>query len=392
MFYQRKLYQTLKKYYDDPQAIVITGMRRVGKTTLLKKVYEEIPSENKKYLDLENPANWLYFRNLNFDKIILSLFDGHIPKGKIYLFLDEMQNIKNLPSIVKYLLDTYQVKFFLTGSVSFYLKNFFSESLSGRKFLFELSPLDFQEFLEFKGISYKPPMSLSDRASSKLPALIEKYRPLYEEFLRFGGFPSVVLQAEEKKKREELKDILFSYLELDVRKITHIRKIRQAEDLIKLLATRCGNKLDIQKLASEIGISRQTIYEYLYFFEKTYLLSLLSPYSKSPDREISGAKKVYFIDNGLINILTQASVGQLLENSVFNALKKYGSLNYYQRRSGVEIDFIQEKQIAFEVKQKGSNYDLLKLKKYARKLKIDEFYLITQEFLGGENIIWAGDL
>src|SRR3989338_758095 len=334
MFYPRKLYHKIKDYFTDPQAVIITGMRRTGKTTLLKKIFEEIPSDNKKYIDLENPANWIHFRTENYDKVIPSLFDGQTPTGKIYLFLDEIQNIKNLPSIVKYLIDNYQVKFFLTGSVSFYLKNFFSESLSGRKFLFELSPLDFQEFLEFKQVSYKSLYSLSEKARRKLPALVDKYSLLYREYLTYGGFPSVVLRTEEEKKKEELKDILYSYLELDVKKIIRIRKNREVEDLIKLLAIRCGNKLDIQKLASEIGISRQTVYSYLYFLEKTYLINLISPYSKSPDREVSGAKKVYFIDNGLVNILAQVSSGQLLENSVFCNLRKYGSLNYYQRRSG----------------------------------------------------------
>lgn len=392
MFYQRKLYQNIKRYLTDPQAIIITGMRRTGKTTLLKKIFSEISSRNKKYLDLENPANWSYFREQNYDKILISLFEGDIPQGKIYLFLDEIQNVKNLPSIVKYLIDTYQVKFFLTGSVSFYLKNLFSESLAGRKFLFELFPLDFQEFLEFKGISYKTPVNFSKKASAKLFPLIERYNHFYQEYLKFGGFPSVVLQANERKKTEELKDILYSYLEIDVKNIAQIRKIRQAEDLIKLLAERVGNKLDIQKLASEIGISRQTVYEFLYFFEKTYLISLVSPYSKSADREVSGAKKVYFVDTGLINILAQVSAGQIFENSVYNSLRKYGVLNYYQRRSGVEIDFILDKKIAFEAKQKGSKYDLIQLKKYAEKLKMNRSYLISQEFLKEKDTIWVGDL
>lgn len=392
MFYPRKLYHTLKKYVDDPQAIIITGMRRTGKTTLLKKMYDDISSENKKYLDLENPANWLYFREKNYDRVLISLFDGRIPQGKMYIFLDEIQNIKNLPSIVKYLIDTYRVKFFLTGSVSFYLKNLFSESLSGRKFLFELYPLDFQEFLNFKRISYNPSQDFSQKINNRLLAVAEKYTPFFTEYVRFGGFPSVTLINDEEKKKQELKDILFSYVEFDVKNIAHVKKIREAENLIKLLAVRCGNRLDIQKLSTEIGISRQTVYEYLYFFEKTYIISLVPPYSKSPDREISGAKKVYFVDNGLVNILSQVSAGQLFENNVFNSLKKYGKLNYYQRRSGAEIDFVLEEKIAFEAKQSDSAYDLKKLEKYAKKLGLTEFYLITEELPESKKAIWGGEL
>lgn len=392
MFYSRKLYKTIKQYLNESQAIIVTGMRRTGKSTLLKKIYSDIPSKAKKYIDLENPANWIYFREDDYDKILPSLFGGKIPTEKIYLFLDEIQNIKKLPSVIKYLIDTYKVKFFVTGSVSFYLKNLFSESLSGRKFLFELFPLDFQEFLEFKGVIYSSPASFFNKAGNKLSALIVKYQTYYQEYLRFGGFPSVVLQKDLGKKTKELKDILYSYLEFDVKKIVHIRKIREAENLIKLLAARCGSKLDIQKISSEIGVSRQTIYEYLYFFEKTYLISLLSPYSKNADREVSGAKKVYFIDNGLVNILVQISSGLLLENSAYNSLRKYGSINYYQLRSGGEIDFIHEKKIAFEVKEKGSRYDLKKLQRYAEKIGINEHYLISQNFFDEKNSIWAGDL
>src|SRR5690606_1084425 len=118
-------------------------------TTVLKQIYAEITSPYKLYLDLENVLNQKYFENENYDAIFKTFCNltGASPGDKIYLFLDEIQKIKNLPSVIKYLGDNYRFKFFLTGSVSFYLKNLFSESMAGRKFLFELTPLTFKEFL-----------------------------------------------------------------------------------------------------------------------------------------------------------------------------------------------------------------------------------------------------
>ena len=157
MIIQRNLYQKIEPYLDSPEAIVVTGMRRTGKTTLMQFIYDKIQSGNKLILDLENPLNQRYFEEEDFEKIKFNLeILGLNFAKKAYLFLDEVQLIKNLPQAVKYLSDHYKVKFFLTGSSSFYLKNLFSESLVGRKYVFELFPLDFREFLLLKGKKIAP--------------------------------------------------------------------------------------------------------------------------------------------------------------------------------------------------------------------------------------------
>ena len=151
MIIERDIYARIKPLVGSTEAIVITGMRRVGKTTLLRYIMEKIESKNKIYIDLENPANRKYFEEDNYDKIADSLrFLGMSFKARGYIFLDEIQLVKNIPSVVKYLHDHYNIKFFLSGSSSFYLKNLFSESLAGRKYIFELFPLTFGEFLDMK--------------------------------------------------------------------------------------------------------------------------------------------------------------------------------------------------------------------------------------------------
>src|SRR3972149_9455981 len=125
---KRKLYYELKKYLGNKEALVVTGMRQVGKTTLLKQLFDDIDSQNKLFLDLENVLNQQIFEEVNYDTIDKKLrkLAGAGIDDRLFIFLDEIQNIKNLPSIIKYLGDNNKYKFFLTGSVSFYLRNLFS--------------------------------------------------------------------------------------------------------------------------------------------------------------------------------------------------------------------------------------------------------------------------
>lgn len=133
MLTERNIYPAIEKVLPSPEAIIVTGMRRVGKTTLLKTIYDHIASPNKIFLDLENPRNQLYFEKTDYDAIYANLqLLGLKQNERAYVFLDEIQRIKTFPSIIKYLLDTYGVKFILSGSSSYYMKNQFSESLAGR--------------------------------------------------------------------------------------------------------------------------------------------------------------------------------------------------------------------------------------------------------------------
>ncbi len=189
-----------------------------------------------------------------------------------------------------------------------------------------------------------------------------------------------------------LDDIFKSYFEKDVRVLADFRKIKAFRDLILLLMQRVGSKIEITKLASEIGTSRETVYSFLGFLESTYFISLVSRFTKSVDREVSGARKVYLCDNGLLNHFAKISEGSLFENSVFLNLRKYGKLNYYQRRSGSEIDFVINKKTALEVKNRGNKFDLAKIEKISAKIGLSEAYIVSREFSDDEKIILAMDL
>lgn len=377
MIKNRKILDIIAPHHTAREAIVITGFRRVGKTSVLKHIYESIQSANKIFLDLESPINQAIFRQENYDIIAQILMRKGLDVSKqAWIFLDEIQFIKNLPSAVKYLYDHYPFKFYLTGSSSFYLKNLFSESMMGRKFLFEMFPLDFEEFLQFK----------DSRLS--LTSGFEMLNGFYQEYLQYGGFPSVVLSSSPDRKNIELDNILGSYFQLDVQSLANFHDNKSLHSLLLLLTERVGSHLDMSKLAQTLEVSRGTIGNYLNFFEQTYLITLLRPFSPSHDVSLRHLPKLYFCDTGLINRISQISLGSLFENKIFNQLwirQKYNHpsavfdpLNYYQKKTGAEIDFIVLNQrSAYEVKTTATMSDVNNLNKIATKLELKSSKVIT---------------
>ena len=140
--------------------------------------------------------------------------------------------------------------------------------------------------------------------------------------------------------------------------------------------------LDVSRLASELGINRVKIYNYLEFLEGTFFLRLLPKFSRSIDRSVAGGKKVYFSDTGLLNLITATSQGQLLETTIANQLMHYGQVSYYNKRNTAEIDFILNNEIAIEVKQKAISQDLYKLKNLADNLNIPKHYVLSNTITG----------
>ena len=139
---QRSIFPQLKNALGDRRIVVVTGMRRVGKTTTLRWLLEQEPSTNKIFLDLERLDQRAVFQESNYDLVLDYLRNrGLNLEQPLTVALDEIQYAPNLPSVVKYLYDHYDnIKFLLTGSSSFYLKNYFSESMAGRKVVFEMFP------------------------------------------------------------------------------------------------------------------------------------------------------------------------------------------------------------------------------------------------------------
>jgi predicted AAA+ superfamily ATPase len=375
-YIDRLIYSELKNHLSKRQITVLTGLRRTGKTTLIKKLLEDSDYKQKIYFDLERIDNRELFSEKNYENIISALTSRGIDfKQRTLMAIDEVQHLPAIPSVIKYLYDNYNIKFLITGSSSYYIKNLFGESLAGRKKVFVLNTLSFTEFLRFKEVSFIPSKKLGKKFIS---SEYERLKIFYEEFIRYGGFPEVALSVKVTDKKDIVSDILSSYLNIDIKTVSEIRDQKNLHLLLKMLASRAGTRLDYSKLSSLTGISRPSVYNYLDLLEHTFVLTRVPVLAKNPDREIVKAPKVFINDNGLLNQLAEVSSGVQFENAVFNQLKFQGELHYYSLKTGKEIDFIIDKEIAVEVKETATKQDLVTLKNLAKNLQINNCFVVSR--------------
>lgn len=391
-FVQRDLFANLKSHLKERPATVITGMRRVGKSTLIKALLDIIPGKNKIYLDLERIENRLIFKQATYQEMeqFLEVRGLDLTK-KCTIALDEIQLLPEIVSVIKYWYDTYNVKFIVTGSSSFYLKNRFSESLAGRKKIFDLEPLTFGEYLRFKGFEEQTFQKFSLQKFSE--GFYTQYKKHYDDFVRYGGFPEVSLMDKNKSKVAMLEDILNAYIDMDVKILSDYSLNDELYKLIRLLATRVGSKVDISKLASVAGLNRNKITNYINLFEQTYFLVKLAPHTNNVDKEISQQAKYYFSDSGLLNLTSEVPIGKLFENAIINQFKrKGGSVNFYQKKTGQEIDLIWKENTAIEIKTTPTQSDLTALKSRAKLVNLNKTLLVGNTPGNYADFVWGGNV
>lgn len=386
---KRLLYYELVKYLNHKNALLITGMRQVGKTTLMRQMYKEV-KEPKLWFDFDNPLDQKVFEDEDYKVIYKRLTDMGKKTGKLSVFIDEIQNFPEITKVIKYLIDHQGVKFYLTGSSNFYLKNLFPESLSGRKFLYELPPLGFQEYLYFKDtVSLKEVQDFTLKDVYKKNSIFTHKARIaeYEDFLTYGGFPEVVTTDDRDTKVMVLKNIFASFFEKDIKILSDYTDIRELRDMILLLVPRVGSTLDVTRLSSELSIDRVKIYRFLEFLQGTFFIRLLPRFSKSIDRAVAGGKKVYFTDTGLLNVIGKVSEAVIFENAVINQLSCYGKVSFYNKRNTAEIDAILDNHTAFEVKLTGTERDFSKLSILSSELGIPQSFVISKKLQEKEGFL-----
>ena len=382
---KRKLFNKVINLIEDKEIIVIHGSRQVGKTSLLEYTMEnylrpKISRNNIFYFDLED-FRLLDLCNTSPEEVVLYLkAKGADFDKKIYLFIDEIQYLNNPSGFLKLFYDRHKekIKLIVSGSSSFLIKKKFKDSLAGRILDLELFTLDFDEFLEFKGLNYNitgPPSKILQNELSKL----------YEEFVIFGGYPAIVLEDTVEKKEIKLKQIINTYLKKDIRDLAEIREINKFNDLIKLLASQTGNLLNILEVSNTLGIAKQTLQDYIFLLENTYVIRRLRPFHKNIRSELSKMPKIFFEDTGLANLLTNKTFssnidGNLLETSIYSQVRKNLSIEdiYFWRTSKKqEVDFVidyvdrhkRRNLSAIEVKNVFLNKYMVNLKYFKREYK-----------------------
>jgi predicted AAA+ superfamily ATPase len=220
-----------------------------------------------------------------------------------------------------------------------------------------------------------------------------RLKAYYDEYIEFGGFPKVVLAESIKDKKSILEDIISSYINIDIKSIADFKDASAVFNIVKMLAGRIGGKLDYSKLSRLTGLARPTIVNYIYLFESTYLISLVSVHTRNPDREIVKAQKVYFSDSGLAGILADIDSGSKFENAIFNQLRHKGEVRYFSLKAGNEIDFILDAKLALEVKETPTIPDLRNLSDLSEKAGV-----VFHKLLGRHkspnftDYIWGGSI
>ncbi len=270
---KRKVFNEVIKYVERRQIILFTGLRRVGKTTLMYQIIDELLKKGV------NPYDILYF---SFDEMRYDLEDivkqyeteaprEDITKKRVFLFLDEIQKLEGWTSKVKLLYDANpKLKLFLTGSAQITMRRGTRESLAGRFFDFVIRPLDFEEYLDFKGIKI-------DRNREKI---FEKdLKRHMSGFLKTGGFIEVLDMNEHVLKKYLKESLLERVIFVD---IPQTFKLDLPELLLKLLAiaaSRPGFNLDYKNLSNDLNVDQRTIANYISYLE--YALFLQKPYNYS---------------------------------------------------------------------------------------------------------------
>lgn len=348
MFIKRSLYFQIRVHLEKPEITLIAGPRQCGKTFLLKLLIEDLKKTSQKtlFFNLDVEEDKRYFSSQND---LIQKIDLELGRQKGVVFIDEIQRQENAGLFLKGIYDLgLPYKFVVSGSGSLELKEKIHESLAGRKKVFNLTTISFFEFADFKtGYHY------SNRLEKFFSVEGQKTNQLLREYLRFGGYPKVILSPTASEKQAVILEIFQSYVERDITGLLHLEKTETLSQLVRLLASQAGNLVNISALGSTLGASSPTVKNYLWYLEKTFIISRLPPFTRRTGREISKSPVIYFSDLGLANLLRGAFSRELLpselgfsfQNLIFNTLTEMlsetaGEVHYWRTKDGAEVDFV----------------------------------------------------
>ncbi|MGE5343612.1 MAG: ATP-binding protein [Candidatus Omnitrophota bacterium] len=384
--FERKIYKKIKPYIETRDIVVIHGARQTGKTTLLKHLMKDIPAQDSFYMDLEN-SKFLEMCEEGVDSIVAYIKQQGIFKNqeRFYVLIDEIQYLSNPSSLLKLAHDHYPyLKLIVSGSSSFEIKKKFKDSLVGRTVDFEIYPLDFEEFLTFKNKRF----NLEEKITS--PILIDELEKLYREYVLYGGYPKIVLTDPIEMKEMYLQQIVDTYVKKDISDLAGIKHVAKFNKLLRVLANQSGQLLNVTELSNTTQLAKQTVDEYLFLLENTYIIKLLHPYARNIRSELFKTPKLFFYDTGLLHLLWFKTLpleilGNVFENSIFCEFVKNmkpDHIHYWRTQDKKEIDFIideQLKAIPVEVKINAAALNYTSMKLFLSQYKPDKAFCISLE-------------
>lgn len=384
----------------------IVGIRRAGKTYLMFAVIKQLLKKTSKkatiYINFEN-RKLLPLTSDYFNQVVSFIYqEGLLEKyKKIYLFFDEVQRIKEWERFVRSIYDEFKgkIKIVVSGSSANLLSKEYGRLLSGRHLTTGVFPLSFKEFLNFRDFEAEV---LSERK-------IEKIKKLLEEYLRFGGFPEVVLQKSKRKKEDLLNQLFPDILFRDVLGRTETRKEHIVEEFTYFLASNIANLLSFNKMANYfksrgIKVSVRTLENYFYLTKNAFLFFDSLIFSFKVKDQLQYPRKIYCLDNGIVNLVGfkfSEDVGRVYENTVAVELirrffpKPTIKTFYWKNSRGQEVDFVIKEglkikqliQVCFKIEdEETKSREIKALLEASLELKCNDTLVITSDYEAGERI------
>jgi len=326
---ERKRLGEIERAMPLPHAVVISGLRRAGKSTLLAQFAHRLGEERFYYVNFEDDR-FLGFQSEDANdlyQLLVELFG----ERKVFI-IDEIQNITGWERFVRRFMDQ-GIKFFITGSNTSLLSRELGTRLTGRYIAVELFPFSFTEFLRFKGYNIPDLTRLTTIETAQLQQALNEY-------LSLGGIPEPLKYPDLPLRRTLYDDILYR----DIATRYRIEEVRALKELAFFLMSNPASQVSFNKLKEQFRLgSVNTIKNYIEYMEKSWLIFTMNVYDYSVKRQQIAAKKVYSIDTGLVNAIGfsfSPNTGKLMENAAFLALRrKAHEIYYYTTPVGFEVDF-----------------------------------------------------
>ena len=384
MIYRPMYVDKIMAYVDTPFVKVLTGVRRCGKSTILKMIMEKLKMERN---IPENRIISCRFDSMEYEDMTAKQMYAQLKEqlsnnGKTYLFLDEVQEIKGWEKVINSLASDFDGDLYITGSNSRMMSSEISTYLTGRYISFRIFTLSFGEYLMFK---------------EKYAAISDSKTELVN-YVRLGGFPATHLQAYSQDEIYTIvRDIYNSTIFSDIVKRNQVRKIDQLERVVKYTFNNVGNTFSAKSISDYLkserrSLDNETVYSYLEKLEKAYLLHRCSRYDLQGKEILKTQEKFYLADVALrYSVLgyNADSVAASLENIVYLELCRRGYTVHIGKTDDGEIDFVatrQNEKIYVQVTQEIHSEKTEK-REYNRLLEIHDNYpkyvLRTDEFAGG---------
>ncbi len=345
---KRNIYNQLRDHLSKPEITLITGARQVGKTTLMHMLEAQLRSEGLPtlFLQLDRESDRPFFES---QAALIQRFQKEFGGVKGYLFLDEIQLKENAGLFIKGVYDQdLPVKIIISGSGSLELRAKIQESMAGRKRVYEVMPVGFFEFADYR-TSYE----YTDRLGAYLMQNMEAAILLLNEYLNYGGYPGVITAATDQEKFDAIDEIFRSYIERDIQLVLRGHGPEVYSRLIRLLAAQTGQLINLSTLATETLASLPTIQKYLWYAERTYFLKMIPPLFGNKMKEITKSPMVYFLDPGMRNLAIRMfgnvhnhrDYGFVFQNLICTTLmdtlqRHIYTLHFWRTINKAEVDFV----------------------------------------------------